>query len=210
MTVENARERLVAGLERRGHVERASTATAMREVPRHAFVPADRRGDAYADRPLPIGEGQTISAPHMVAIMLDLLELEPGDRVLEIGTGCGYHAALTAAIVGPANVFSVEYHAALAREARATLAELGYGDVSIRVGDGREGWPAHAPYDAAYLTCAPEAIPEPAVAQVPDGVVLAPVGGGRQHLVRLRRRAGETIARETHGAVRFVSMRGET
>ena len=208
MTFESARERLVARLERSGHVERESTAAAMREVPRHAFVPADRRGEAYADRPLPIGEGQTISAPHMVAIMLDLLELEPGDRVLEIGTGCGYHAALSAAIVGPSNVFSVEYHAALAREARATLAELGYGDVSIRAGDGNEGWPEHAPFDTAYLTCAPDAIPDPVIAQVSDGIVLGPVGGRRQQLVRLRRRAGETISRETHGDVRFVPMRG--
>jgi len=112
----------------------------MASVPRHAFVPVHERPDAYADRPLPIGEGQTISAPHMVAIMADLLELRPDDRVLEIGTGCGYHAGVTAEIVGAENVLSVEYHEKLAEEARERLGDLGYEGVSVRAGDGKEGW----------------------------------------------------------------------
>ncbi|MFC4358392.1 protein-L-isoaspartate(D-aspartate) O-methyltransferase [Halobium salinum] len=202
-----ARERLVDRLRERGHVERASSLAALRAVPRHEFVPGGSRGRAYRDEPLPIDEGQTISAPHMVGIMLDLLDLEPGDRVLEVGTGCGYHAAATAEVVGPGTVYSVEYHDVLADEAEARLDRLGY-DVHVRVGDGHGGWPEHAPYDAAYLTCAPEAIPEAVIEQVrPGGVVVGPVGRGRQVLVRLRKRTDGSVEREEHGAVRFVPMR---
>lgn len=204
----SARNRMVDRLQTTGRINREETAAAMRAVPRHVFVPTGQRDSAYADRPLGIGEGQTISAPHMVAMMTDLLELSGGDRVLEIGTGCGYHAAVTAEIVGAENVFSVEYHDSLAESARQHLADCGYAGVSIRVGDGHEGWPAHAPYDRAYLTCAPASLPSTVVDQVPDGIVVAPVGEHRQELVRVRRRAGETVDRSTHGGVRFVTMRG--
>ena len=208
MSRDAERTRLVERLDRQGRIERASTRAALLDVPRHEFVPEGRQGDAYADRPLPIGEDQTISAPHMVAIMTDLLELESGDRVLEIGTGCGYHAAVTAAVVGPGRVNSVEYHEALATAARERLSRLGY-DVEIRVGDGHEGWPEHAPYDAAYLTCAAREIPDAVVEQVrPGGRIVAPVGSHRQTLVRARRRADGRLDREEHGGVRFVSMQG--
>ena len=208
MSRDAERTRLVERLDRQGRIERASTRAALLDVPRHEFVPEGRQGDAYADRPLPIGEDQTISAPHMVAIMTDLLELESGDRVLEIGTGCGYHAAVTAAVVGPGRVKSVEYHEALATAARERLSRLGY-DVEIRVGDGHEGWPEHAPYDAAYLTCAAREIPDAVVEQVrPGGRIVAPVGSHRQTLVRARRRADGRLDREEHGGVRFVSMQG--
>ena len=191
-----------------GRIERPSTEAAMRAVPRHAFVPADRRDAAYADRPLPIGEGQTISAPHMVAEMADRLALEPGERVLEVGTGCGYHAAVTAEVVGPGNVRSVEYHDALADSARERLAELGYSEVSVRAGDGRAGWPEHAPYDAAYLTCAAPSFPEAVVDQVRvGGRVLAPIGTVRQRLVRLEKRP-DGVERERLMRVRFVPMLG--
>lgn len=203
----SARNRMVNRLEAGGRIETQATADAMRAVPRHAFVPEADRGEAYADRPLGIGEGQTISAPHMVAMMCDLMVVDPGDRVLEIGTGCGYHAAVTAEIVGPENVYSVEYHDALAEKARSVLAEHGYGDVAIRVGDGNRGWPEHAPFDAAYLTCAPSTIPETVIEQVANGVVVGPEGDHRQDLIRLHREAGETTKREVHGAVRFVRMR---
>jgi protein-L-isoaspartate(D-aspartate) O-methyltransferase len=204
-----ARERLVDRLATRGDVERESTLAALRAVPRHEFVPDAWRTHAYEDRPLPIGEGQTISAPHMVAIMTDALALDPGDRVLEIGTGCGYHAAVTAEVVdGEGAVYSVEYESALAAEARERLDRLGY-DVAVRVGDGREGWPEHAPYDAAYLTCAPASVPDPVVEQVrPGGRVLAPVGRGRQRLVRPTRQADGAVAEEDLGGVRFVTMQG--
>ena len=178
----------------------------MLAVPRHEFVPEDRRGAAYEDRPLPIGEGQTISAPHMVAMMTDLLALGPGDQVLEIGTGCGYHAAVTAEIVD--GLRSVEYHEPLAVAARERLARLGY-EVDIRVGDGHEGWPEGAPYDAAYLTCATPEIPAAVVRQIrPGGRIVAPVGTRRQTLVRATRRADGELDIEEHGGVRFVRMQG--
>jgi protein-L-isoaspartate(D-aspartate) O-methyltransferase len=205
--LDDARERMVDGLVERGHVEDRRVADALRAVPRHEFVPEGRRDRAYADRPLPIGDGQTISAPHMVGVMCELLDPRPGDRVLEIGTGCGYHAAVTAEL--GAAVHSVEYEPRLAREARERLADLGYG-VHVRQGDGHEGWPEHAPYDAAYLTCAAADLPREVVEQVrPGGRLLAPLSDGfGQTLVAATRRADGTLDRESHGGVRFVEMRG--
>lgn len=205
---ERRREEMVDSLASRGQVTDEDVLVAMRAVPRHEFVPPEKRRSAYRDSPLPIGEGQTISAPHMVGIMGDLLDLEAGETVLEIGTGCGYHAAVTAEIVGGGNVYSVEYHRPLAEEARETLDELGY-EVGVRVGDGHRGWPEHAPYDAAYLTCAAESLPEAVVEQLrPGGVIVAPVGTRTQTLVRAERRADGSLRRERHGGVRFVPMQG--
>lgn len=202
---ETRRERMVEGLADSGRIDRPETIEALKAVPRHEFVPKPRRGNAYADRPLPIGNDQTVSAPHMVGIMCDLLELSPGDEVLEIGTGCGYHAAVTAEIVGDDNVYSVEYHADLAEDARRRLDRLGY-DVHVRVGDGHAGWPEHAPFDAAYLTCAAPELPDRVVEQLRvGGVVLAPIGRGRQTLVRATK-TEDGLRREDHGGVRFVPM----
>lgn len=203
----SARNRMVDRLESTGHISDAETARAMRVVPRHEFVPDRQRDEAYADRPLGIGEGQTISAPHMVAMMTDLLDLTSGHRVLEIGTGCGYHAAVTAEIVGAENVYSVEYHRSLAEQATERLTTCGYGAINIRIGDGHEGWAEHAPFERAYLTCAPPEFPAAVIDQVPDGVVVGPVGRTRQELVALEREQRETMDRSTHGAVRFVRMR---
>ncbi|MFB6102920.1 MAG: protein-L-isoaspartate(D-aspartate) O-methyltransferase [Haloplanus sp.] len=206
MDYARARSALVDRLIDGGWIERPATERAMRAVPRHEFVPAERREDAYHDRPLPIGDGQTISAPHMVATMTDLLAPDSGDDVLEVGTGCGYHAAVTSEVVADGVVSSVEVVSDLARQARERLDRLGY-DVRVHVGDGHAGWPANAPYDGAYLTCAPASIPEAVVEQVrPGGRIVAPVGRGRQELVRLTRRADGGVDRETHGGVRFVRM----
>lgn len=205
---EVARERMVRTVASR--VDDDRVLEALESVPRHAFVPPNRRTSAYEDRPLPIGDGQTISAPHMVAIMADTLDLEPGTEVLEIGTGCGYHAAVTAAMVGAKHVHSVEYSADLAERARDQLAAIGYGDVSVRTGDGRDGWPEHAPYDAAYFTCATPTFPDPVVEQLrPGGQLLAPIGTGFQTLVEATKREGGGLERTEHGGVRFVVMRGE-
>ncbi|GAB3024116.1 protein-L-isoaspartate(D-aspartate) O-methyltransferase [Natronobiforma cellulositropha] len=204
----DARERMAATVARgRGIDSRVREALAA--VPRHAFVPSERRERAYEDLPLPIGDGQTISAPHMVAVMADLLALERGDAVLEVGTGCGYHAAVTAELVGAPALSSVEYSADLAERARATLERLGYGAVSVRVGDGREGWPDRAPFDAIYLTCAVPDVPDALLEQLgPGGRLLAPVGTVSQRLVSLTRREDGTLEHESHGGVRFVTMRG--
>jgi len=207
MDLDARREELIDRLKTHGRVTDEATLDALRAVPRHEFVPESKRGSAYENRPLPIGEGQTISAPHMVGIMTDLLDLEPGDDVLEIGTGCGYHAAVTAEVVGADHVYSVEYQESLARDARRRLDELGYGDVSVRTGDGKEGWPENAPYDRAYLTCAAPDFPDAVVEQVrPGGLLLAPIGTGRQTLIRARRRADGSLDREDHGGVRFVEL----
>lgn len=203
------RNRMVDRLVERGRIERESTERALREVPRHEFVPEPRRGAAYEDRPLPIGEGQTISAPHMVGAMCDRLALDSGERVLEVGTGCGYHAAVTAEVVDPENVYTVEYHGGLAREAETRLSRLGY-EVNVRDGDGREGWPESAPFDAAYLTCAAPEFPRKVVEQVrPGGRLLAPLGSRRQTLVAAWKRADGALDREEHGAVRFVPLLGD-
>lgn len=207
MDFEQQRAQLVDELTEREQLK-PETAAAIRAVARHEFVPEQRRHSAYDDRPLPIGQGQTISAPHMVAIMSDLLDCSVGDSVLEIGTGCGYHAAVTAELVGADNVYSVEYHDQLAQRARETLSVTGYEEVSVRAGDGREGWEAQAPYDAAYLTCAASAFPEAVIEQVRNGgVVLGPLGNGTQVLVRGEKHEDGTLDRERHGNVRFVPLK---
>ena len=212
---EEQRTRLIEQLQEQGYAQRESTRAALLAVPRHEFVPPEYHEQAYADRPLPIGDDQTISAPHMVARMLDLLALRADDRVLEVGTGCGYHAALSAEVVGPENVYTVEFSDVLAQEARERLADLGYGEILVRAGDGSNGWPEHAPFDAAYLTCAGSSFPGPVVAQVrPGGRLLAPLKTGgrfsstRQTLVLADKRADGGLDREEHGSVRFVPLRG--
>ncbi|WP_435074796.1 protein-L-isoaspartate(D-aspartate) O-methyltransferase [Halorubrum sp. HHNYT27] len=206
------RRALVDGLRETQDVSER-TLSAIGAVPRHEFVPEPHRAHAYADRPLPIGHDQTISAPHMVAVMADLVDVERGDRVLEVGTGCGYHAAVLTDLVGPGDVYSAEYVPELAADARERLDRLGF-DVTVRSGDGREAFRDEAPFDAASLTCAPTGgVPEPIVEQVrPGGRIVAPVGGGgllgrgSQRLVRLTVRE-DGVDREDHGGVRFVPMR---
>lgn len=202
------RARMVDGLVDRGRIDAEATERALRAVPRHEFVPGGNRERAYVDRPLSIGEKQTVSAPHIVGVMCDLLDLDAGERVLEIGTGCGYHAAITTELVGPGNVYSVEYQERLAEAARERLDRLGY-EVHVRQGDGHAGWPEHAPYDAAYLTCAAGEFPDAVVEQVrPGGRLLGPIGSHRQRLVRTWKREDGSLDREDHGGVRFVPMRG--
>ncbi|XVH30413.1 protein-L-isoaspartate(D-aspartate) O-methyltransferase [Haloferacaceae archaeon DSL9] len=208
MTFETLRDRMVDRLVSDGTISDGPVAAALRAVPRHEFVPERVEYAAYRDEPLPIGGGQTISAPHIVGVMLELLAVGAGDRVLEIGTGCGYHAAVTAELVGADNVYSVEYDPTLAERARERFDALGY-EIYVRVGDGREGWSEHAPYDGVYLTCAPATLPDPLLDQIrPDGALVAPVGRFRQRLIRYRPRADGSVDEDDFGGVRFVSMRG--
>ena len=207
MKMATARDRLVDSLVANDIVTKPSTEAALRAVPRHEFVGDDHQDQAYQDRPLPIGNEQTISAPHIIGQMLDLIDVEPGDRVLEIGVGCGYHAAVTSEVVGDGNVYSVEYDPDLGEAARERLDRLGY-DVSVRIGDGREGWAEQAPFDASYLTCAAAEPPTAIIEQTAtDGVVVGPFGTGQQELKRLVPQPDGSYTSETVAPVRFVTMR---
>jgi protein-L-isoaspartate(D-aspartate) O-methyltransferase len=180
---------------------------AMGRVPRHEFVPFALRRHAYADQPLPIGYDQTISQPFVVAFMTEQLAPRPTDRVLEIGTGSGYQAAVLAELV--AAVFTIEIVEPLARRAASVLQRLGCANVKVRTGDGYHGWPEEAPFDAIIVTCAPEAIPPPLVAQLKDGGrMVIPVGPpGHQDLVLLRKQ-GDKLTQRAVLPVRFVPMTG--
>ena len=179
---------------------------AMRRVRRDLFVPEALRAYAYADEPLPIGDGQTISQPYIVAFMTEALGLRPSARVLEIGTGSGYQPAVLAELA--AEVFSIEIVAGLAARARGLLADLGYGNIRFRTADGAPGWPEEAPFDAIIATAAPAAVPaEWPVQLVPDGVLVLPVGAGSQSLVRVTRQ-GTGWRRENLLGVRFVPLVG--
>ena len=159
---------------------------AMRRIPRHLYVPAEQQKGAYADHPLPIGSGQTISQPYIVAFMTEQLGLKGGEKVLEIGTGSGYQAAVLAALAG--KVYSVEIRKELADEARERLARLGVTNAEVMTGDGYQGWPAEAPFDAIVVTAAPEVVPPPLLEQLaPKGRMVIPVGGFFQELKVIER-----------------------
>jgi len=184
---------------------------AMERVPRHRFIPPGLQHEAYDDHPVPIGQGQTISQPYIVAAMTEALGVGPGARVLEIGTGSGYQAAVLAEVVGPeGRVHSIEILEPLARQAARTLEDLGYRDVRLRVGDGWFGWPEEAPFLGILGTAAPREVPPALLQQLAvDGVLVAPIGEGVQDLVRIRRtRTG--YDREVLMGVRFVPMTGQS
>lgn len=193
-------------IEARG-IRDAALLAALRKVPRHEFVPAAWRAQAYEDHPLPIGEDQTISQPYIVAEMTAALHLSPGEKVLEIGTGSGYQAAVLAEL--GARVFTIEIVPALAQKAAADLKRLGYGHVSTRCGDGFRGWPEAAPFDAVIVTCAPDRIPPALLEQLRvGGRLVIPRGEVLQDLI-LARKTEHGIEEENLGAVRFVPMTGE-
>jgi len=182
---------------------------ALGKVPRHAFVPPDLRGAAYFNRPLPIGYGQTISQPYIVAVMTDLLKPRPGDRVLEVGTGSGYQAAVLAELVE--RVYTIEIIEALGKQAAARLRSLGYDNVTVRIGDGYYGWKEHAPFDAIIVTAAAGHIPPPLIAQLkPGGRMVIPVGSRffvQQLVVVNKDKQGNITTRQTL-PVRFVPLTG--
>ena len=194
-------------IEARG-VRDPATLAAMREVPRHVFVPLRLRDVAYADYPLPIGHGQTISQPYIVAFMTEALRPQPGEKILEVGAGSGYQAAVLAQM--GAEVYTVEIVEPLADLAGQTLQRLGYKNAQVRHGDGYRGWPEHAPFDAIIVTCAPEKIPPDLVAQLRDGGrMIIPVGGGLSQELILLRKHGDQIEKQSVLPVRFVPMTGE-
>ena len=181
---------------------------AMREVPRHLFIPDAQRSAAYQDRPLPIGSGQTISQPYIVALMTELLEPSPGDTVLEIGAGSGYQAAILGKLVS--RVITIERLPEIAAAARERLQRLEITNVEVEVGDGTMGYPLKAPYQGILVTAATPEIPAPLLDQLADGGRLVAPAGGRdvQELVRVRKQGGQLV-RENHGAVCFVPLIGE-
>lgn len=204
------RENMVRSqIEARG-VKGPQVLESMRSVPRHEFVPREYQEFSYADQPLPIGYGQTISQPYMVAVMTTLLDLEEDDRVLEVGTGSGYQAAVLAEIID--EVYTVEIIPELAESAAATLKRLGYGQVKVANLDGYYGWQEYAPYDAIIVTCAPDHVPPPLLQQLKDGGRLViPVGppGAYQTLWVVKREGDEFLYKNVMEWIRFVPLTGE-
>jgi protein-L-isoaspartate(D-aspartate) O-methyltransferase len=210
----SARERMVqTQLENRG-IANPAVLDAMRKVPRHRFVPAKLANQAYDDNPLPIGHDQTISQPYIVALMTEALRPRPTDRVLEIGTGSGYQAAVLAELVD--EVYTIEIVAPLAQRAGDVLRDLGHDNVHVRAGDGYAGWPEQAPFDKIIITAAPPRVPQPLLDQLaPGGLLVVPEGDRVQTLVLYSRRLDDgpdgkpVIDRRPRLSVRFVPMTGE-
>jgi len=183
---------------------------AMMNVPRHEFVPALYQNEAYLNVPLPIGYRQTISQPFIVGHMTQLLKIKPGDRILEIGTGSGYQAAVLSELTP--YVYTVEIIPELATRAKETFSRLGYSTIRVKTGDGYDGWPEYGPFDGIIVTCAPENIPRPLVSQLKaGGRIVIPVGKtpGTQYMVVVVKNARGQISRKYHYPVRFVPMTGK-
>jgi protein-L-isoaspartate(D-aspartate) O-methyltransferase len=191
----------VSGVPRLSPLVRA----AMTGVPRHEFVPREQRSAAYRNTPLPIGHGQTISQPLIVALMTELLQLAKTDKVLEVGTGSGYQAAILSVLAR--EVYTIEIVPELGRSARANLERLGYRNVSTRIGDGYQGWAEHAPFDAIIVTAAPDHVPPPLIAQLRSGRrMVIPIGGLDQQLMVLEKRADGTTTTTAVVPVLFVPL----
>jgi protein-L-isoaspartate(D-aspartate) O-methyltransferase len=199
------RERMVkAQVERRGVKDRR-VLDAMEKVPRHRFVPDRYVDESYEDRPLPIGEGQTISQPYIVALMTEVLALDSTKKVLEIGTGSGYQAAVLAEICD--SVYTVEIIEDLGKRAEKLLAELGCGNIAVRIGDGHKGWKEHSPFDAIIVTCAPSSVPEPLIEQLAEnGRLVIPVDTLWGQDLILMEKTGGNLKKKSVLPVRFVPM----
>ncbi len=220
MDFEEKRKRLVKSLVARGSLKKENVIKAMLVVPRHKFIPKEAESSAYMDSPLSIGLGQTISAPHMNAMMCEYLELKEGDKVLEIGTGSGYHAALCAELIAPKNskspghIFTVERHAELVENAKKSLKSAGYlsDRVSVIHGDGTLGYEKEAPYDKILVTAAsPKKVPPPLRHQLKDGGILCIPAGSKSFAQTLYviRKKGEKFESQTITGVRFVPLIGK-
>jgi protein-L-isoaspartate(D-aspartate) O-methyltransferase len=191
-----------------GGIKNPRVLEAMRNIPRHEFVPRNVRTSAYLDMALPIGEQQTISSPFIVAFMTECIDPQPADRVLEIGTGSGYQAAVLSRLVD--HVFTIEIVEPLARRAERTLRQLHCANVSVRLGDGFQGWPEEAPFDKIIVTCSPEQVPQPLVDQLKEnGLLVIPVGERYQQTMYLYRKIGKDLQREALRPTLFVPMTGQ-
>ncbi len=198
------REQMVQYQLRDRGIEDQRVLAAMSKIPRHQFVDSSWRDLAYSDRPLPIGNGQTISQPYIVAYMSEAAEISPGDRVLEIGTGCGYQTAVLGELAEA--VYSIEVIPQLAQNARQLLSELDYQNIEVKTGDGYQGWREHAPYNAIIVTAAPKHIPQALIEQLAiDGKMVIPVGRWNQKIAILTK-TKESVVIENTIPVRFVPM----
>ena len=201
------RRRMVAEQLRGRDIKNPRVLQAMERVPRHLFMPEPARAEAYGDYPVPIGHGQTISQPYIVGFMTEALDVQPSHRVLEIGTGSGYQAAILGELAG--EVYTIEIVEPLAERARRTLADLGYTNVHVRAGNGYAGWPEKAPFDRIMVTAAPEEVPPALVEQLKTGGIMAiPVGTAVQEL-RILRRTPQGLETLRTLPVRFVPMTGK-
>jgi protein-L-isoaspartate(D-aspartate) O-methyltransferase len=206
------RSRMIKRLLEQGYISTPETSLAMEKVPRHLFVPQELQDSSYQDTPLYIGEGQTISAPHMVGIMIENLDLHKGNKVLEIGSGSGYHAAVMAEMVRPTgHIFSVERIETLAMRARANLENAGYSElVTVIIEDGSNGLPEHSPYDRISVAAAAPSIPEPLKLQLAEGgKLLVPVGGRLYQELMLVVRRDNQFTQENLGGCVFVPLVGD-
>ena len=201
------REKMVESQIKSRGVRDPRVLSAMLKVERHLFVPKEFRDSAYSDQPLPIGEGQTISQPYIVALMTELLELKGGERVLEVGTGSGYQAAILAELA--AEVYTIEIVEKLASSAKKVLLESGYQNIKVKAGDGYLGWPEAAPFDAIIITCAPDHIPEPLLDQLREkGRMVVPVGTYSQELKKIVKKSGKIETTDITPVI-FVPMTGD-
>jgi protein-L-isoaspartate(D-aspartate) O-methyltransferase len=201
------REKMVENQIKGRGVKDSRVLSAMRKVERHRFVPEEYLNSAYSDQPLPIGEGQTISQPYIVALMTELLELKGDEKVLEIGTGSGYQAAILAELAK--EVYTIEIVESLASTAKKRLSELGYQNIKVRAGDGYLGWPEAALFDAIIVTAAPDHIPKPLIEQLKEGGrMVVPVGTHTQELKKIVKRSGKVVTTDIVPVI-FVPMTGE-
>ena len=210
MKIDEKRKNLVESLKKQGRIKTKEIEKAFLEIPREEFIPPIFKQYAYSDTPLEIGQGQTISAPHMIAIMCEELDLKKDQKILEIGTGSGYHAAIVAKIIEPnGHVYTIERHKNLAEKAKQNLKNTNIKNVTVEIGDGSEGLAKYAPYDRIYVTCAAPSIPQPLIEQLKDpGKMLIPVGGTICTLYLLEKNNGK-IKKENHGGCAFVPLIGK-
>jgi protein-L-isoaspartate(D-aspartate) O-methyltransferase len=210
MKINEKRENLVESLKKQGRIKTKEIEKAFLEIPREKFIPTIFEKYAYSDTPLEIGNGQTISAPHMIAIMCEELDLKKGQKILEVGTGSGYHAAIVAKIIEPkGHIYTIERHKNLAEKAKQNLKNTNIKNVTVKIGDGSEGLEEYAPYDRIYVTCAAPIIPQPLIEQLKDpGKMLIPIGGIICTLYLLEKDNGK-IKKESRGGCAFVPLIGK-